>query len=332
MSTPGLKVLTALPDGFLECEASELHRVLGGPTLIDLAGEHPEALFICTLLHGNETTGFQSLQRVLKGFGDGPLPRSVCVFIGNVEAARYQQRRLPDQPDYNRIWADGDSLEHELTRSVIAYMSRRGVFACIDVHNNTGRNPHYSIVATRDARHLALAAKFGNQVVYATYPDTGCSVAFARLCPSITVEAGVVRDASGVEHVSRFLDDCIRDDGWLHTDSQHLDLYHTVAVVKVQQSCSIGVLGQDTDLELLPDVDSLNFRMLEPGTRLGLARNGGDRCLFVQGVGEREDVTDYIAVTEGELRTVKPLMPAMLTTDCDIIKMDCLCYLMERIR
>ena len=327
-----VQLLSSLPAGFLDCNADQLYKILDGPTLINLPGVKPEPIFICTLLHGNETTGFESLKRVLKRTDLATLPRSVSIFIGNVEAARKGERRLPDQPDYNRIWCTGSSDEHAMTRDVLAFMQQRSVFACIDIHNNTGRNPHYAIIATLDRHHLALAGNFSRQVVYATYPDTSCSVAFSRLCPSITIEAGVVGDTSGVDHVVRYLTYCLSNDDWQRHDPGDVDLYHTVAVVKIKQSCSIGLSGAETDIELIPDVDRFNFNMLDPGTRLASARNGSGDCLVVEGAQGRAKLSDYLSLKDGELRTVKPIMPAMLTTDCDIIKMDCLCYLMEPMR
>ena len=324
-----LKEYSSLPAGFLECEATELYKVLNGPALIHLAGVKREPLFICTLLHGNETTGLQSLQRVLKRF-EGTLPRSISMFIGNVEAARYGERHLSSQLDYNRIWSGGEGNEYAMTKKVLTIMAERDVFACIDIHNNTGRNPHYAIVATQEEAHLALARRFSHRVVYATYPDTSCSAAFSKLCPAVTIEAGVVGDASGVDHVSRYLIDCIQSDDWQDGNAE-LDLYHTVAVVKVREMCSIGMLGEGKDIELLPDVDRLNFHMLDEGTQIGITRNAGGVCLSLEGVDRSSALSDYLTTTDGELRTVKPIMPAMLTTDCEIIKMDCLCYLMERL-
>ncbi|MDJ0958010.1 MAG: M14 family metallopeptidase [Arenicellales bacterium] len=325
-----LEEYSSIPAGFLECEASELYRILDGPTLIHLSGAKREPLFICTLLHGNETTGLQSLQRVLKHF-DGALPRSVSMFIGNVEAARYRQRHLPSQLDYNRIWSGGEGNEHAMTRKVLDIMADRDVFACIDIHNNTGRNPHYAIVATQEEVHLALARRFGHRIVYATYPDTSCSAAFSKICPAVTLEAGVVGDASGVDHVSRYLIDCIQSDDWRDSDTDDFNLYHTVAVVKVRETCSVGILGEDKDIELLPDVDRFNFHLMDAGTQIGTTRNAGGVCLSLEGVDRSSALSDYLTTANGELRTVKPIMPAMLTTDCEIIKMDCLCYLMERL-
>lgn len=52
-----LRVVDRLPDGLLQARATDLARVLGGPTLIHLPGIRPEPLFVSILLHGNEDVG-----------------------------------------------------------------------------------------------------------------------------------------------------------------------------------------------------------------------------------------------------------------------------------
>ena len=74
-----------MPNGLLECDSSQLHQRLGGPTLIHLPGRLEPALFIAVLMHGNETTGWDALRAVLKkyapGGGERALPRSAYIFI-----------------------------------------------------------------------------------------------------------------------------------------------------------------------------------------------------------------------------------------------------------
>jgi len=44
-----------------------------------------------------------------------------------------------------------------------------------------------------------------------------------------------------------------------------------------------------------------------------------------------EDVGDrFFMVEDGQLRTKRAVMPSMLTRDEEVIRQDCLCYLMER--
>lgn len=93
-----------IPNGLLETEPSALHTILHGPTMFRLEGERDDTLFVSTLLHGNEPTGFLALQKLLKQFQDKKPPRNLLVFLGNIEAAKENVRHLESQPDYNRIW------------------------------------------------------------------------------------------------------------------------------------------------------------------------------------------------------------------------------------
>ena len=82
-----LNEMNHIPDEFLEAKAEDLHEVLKTPTLFHLEGVNPQPLFICTLLHGNETTGLYAIQRLLKKYKEQALPRAISLFVGNIAAA-----------------------------------------------------------------------------------------------------------------------------------------------------------------------------------------------------------------------------------------------------
>ncbi len=54
--------------------------------------------------------------------------------------------------------------------------------------------------------------------------------------------------------------------------------------------------------------------------------------LRVTGFGERDLSARYFTVDEGSLINWVPMMPALISTDARIVRQDCLCYLMERMR
>jgi succinylglutamate desuccinylase len=326
-----LTIRDSLPDEFLNAYPGELKSLLGRPTLIHLAGEQARPLFISVLLPGNEITGLLAVQALLERHQSQPLPRAVSIFIGNVEAARDGKRLLPGQRDYNRIWINGSGAEHDMTQTVLEVMRDRDVFACIDIHNNTGKNPYYAIIAEPDVAHLKCAALFSKTVVFATCPDTTCTVAFSKLCPSVTLEAGLPGDPVGVEQTVSFLETCLRVEDFGTQALTAVNLFHTVAVVKVRDCCSYGFRGEDVDLQLVDEIDRYNFHELEPGTCLARVRDGEQQCLDVRHVDDRQVYGDYFTVQDGELQAAKPVMPSMLTTNRDIISLDCLCYLMERL-
>ncbi len=335
-----LTVSEQLPEGFLDCSARGLHRVVPGPTLFLLGGRREPALFVSVLLHGNEDTGLLAVQALLRRYapwgGAQPLPRSLALFVGNVEAARHGVRRLDGQPDYNRIWPGGeagDTAEARMMREVVDLLRARGLFASVDVHNNTGLNPHYACVNRLDDRFFQLATLFGRTVVYFTRPTGVQSMALAGLCPAVTLECGQVGQSLGVEHATTYLDAC------LHlvripdhpVAPQDIDLFHTVAVVKIPAPVPFGFEPVDDGLHLVHDLDHLNFRELPTGTQFGWVRCAGGACLAAQDE-QGVDVTgDYFEVIDGRLLTRQPVMPSMLTLDTSVIRQDCLCYLMERV-
>ncbi len=178
---------------------------LDGPTLIHLPGQREPALFVSVLMHGNETVGWEAMRLLLRRYQDQgrELPRALSLFIGNVAAAAVGMRHLPDQADYNRIWPGTElppTPEHAIMAEVVQRMQQRGLFASIDLHNNTGANPHYACVNVIDNRFLHLATLFSRTVVYFIRPRGVQSQAMARLCPAVTLECGKVHDQLGVTH------------------------------------------------------------------------------------------------------------------------------------
>jgi succinylglutamate desuccinylase len=339
--TAMLNELEALPSGLLDLDATGLHAALGGPTLIHLEGRREPALFVSVLLHGNETTGWEAirelLQRYTPGGGEAALPRSLALFIGNTAAAAAGLRRLDGQPDYNRVWPGGDgsdSPERRLMAQVVARMAERGVFASVDVHNNTGPNPHYACVNVVEPRTLHLAALFGRTVVHFQRPRGVAAMAMATLCPSVTLECGRAGQVHGTEHARDYLDACLHlAEHPTHPVAAHdVDLFRTVAIVKIPAEVRFGFAGNALDLCLAGDLDRLNFRELPAGTPFGEVCGDATRGIPLD-VRDDEDAdvaARYFERAGRELRTRLPLMPAMLTQDVRVIRQDCLCYLMER--
>ncbi len=331
-----LRELESLPQGLLQVEAQELAKVLQGPTLIHLQGARKEPLFVSVLMHGNETVGWEAVRQVLARYQDARgLPRSISLFIGNVQAAAEGVRRLPDQPDYNRVWPSCElpaSAEREMMARVVDIMRERRPFASIDVHNNTGLNPHYACVNRLDTAYLHLALLFGRTVVYFLRPRGVQSMAFAELCPAVTLECGKVGQAHGVEHAAEYLDACLHlSEHPKHPVApQDIDLFHTVARVSVSPQAQIAFAPETGDIVLEPDLDRLNFQELSAGADFGRINGSGLEVLEVRDEKGRDVLQDYFTLRQGRLCLQRSVMPSMLTKDINIIRQDCLCYLMER--
>lgn len=326
----------ALPPGLLDLSASRLGEALPGPALIHLPGRRTSPLFVSVLLHGNEDTGWLAAQSVLKKYAEAELPRALSLFIGNVDAARVGLRRLDGQPDYNRVWPGSEEAhpaESAMMQQVVDVMRARGVFASIDIHNNTGLNPHYACVNRLEQNYLHLATLFSRTVVYFIRPRGVQSAAFAELCPAVTVECGKPGTPGSVEHAAAFMEACLHLSEFpAYPVAPHdIDLFHTVATVKVPGAVSFGFGAPAADIDFVPELDHFNFRELAHGDVWGRVREGSP--VRLQALDESgADIGDRLFDRhENGITLRRRLMPAMLTRDERVIRQDCLCYLMERI-
>ncbi len=173
MSDQHYALFDKVPDGFLDCPADRLASILPGPSLIDLPGRGQNPLFLSVLLHGNENSGLLAVQNALRRHADRLLPRGLLLFVGNVKAAAAHVRTLPEQADFNRVWPGTltpDAPEAIMAQEVFDYVASRNPFASIDIHNNTGFNPHYSCITRLEPEFIALARLFSRIVVHFQRP------------------------------------------------------------------------------------------------------------------------------------------------------------------
>lgn len=332
---PLLVCLDRVPSSLLEVPPQELDRVLPGPTLLEVPGRGGNPLFISVLLHGNETTGLLAIQQLLRTYHDRVPPRPLSIFFGNIAASRQGLRRLDDQVDYNRIWPGtelGAGPEVDMAAAIVDAMRKRPVFASIDVHNNTGTNPHYTCVHEADRPTLNLASMFGRLCIHARRPRGTQTEAFSSICPSVTLECGKPGHEFGVRHAFEFLDACLH----LSQIPTHqsppgdLELYESLGQVLVRPDIQFGFDDPAADLDLIADLDHMNFVPLEAGRQMGSVR-GATMPLEVIDVDGSDVAERYFRIDEGRLLLARPAMPAMLTLDPRVIRQDCLGYLMERV-
>jgi hypothetical protein len=221
-----------------------------------------------------------------------------------------------------------------MAKEIVALMKKRNVFASVDIHNNTGLNPHYACINSLDNRFLQMASLFGRLIVYFIRPKGVQSAAFAQVCPAVTLECGRPGQQHGVEHAFEYLNSCLH----LTELPQHqilpqdIDLFHTVAQVKIDDKVNFSFNQADADLLLSVDLERMNFTEISPGTVFGISKNNAHTPLIIAKDEHGNIVTDnFFSVENSELQINRPTMPSMLTLDERIIKQDCLCYLMERI-
>ncbi len=328
-----LTIRDSLPNGLLDCRASQIGDVLGGPTLIELGGQREAPLFVSILIHGNEDVGLGAIQRVLKARLEQALPRSLMLFIGNVAAAAQGQRRLDGQPDYNRIWPgavdDHETPDAQMMAQLHDRVVARRAFAAIDLHNNTGRNPHYSVVCSKSPSAIGLASLFTDRaVLFRGLPGTQ-TASFSNLVPAMTAECGKPRSAENERAAAAFVNRVLELDH-LPTEPElrePLQLFHTLGVVRVRPEITLGFGDAGAELNLDPHLDRLNFMQVLPDRVLGHTQHPAPIEVIDE---DGHDVAEsFFSLTNGELRLRREVTPAMFTVDERIVRQDCLGYLME---
>jgi len=324
-----------LPPGFLDAEARELHRVLSGPTLIDLPGRGGDTLFVTVLQHGNEDTGLRAAQRLLAGYAERELPRPLSLFVANPAAARDGRRRLDDQPDFNRCWPGSEAEPNAATAmlaEVVGRVHHRPLFASVDIHNTSGRNPIYAAVNVLDGACLQLARLFSRNVVYFTRPLGLQAQAFLPLCPAVVLECGRPGDEVGIEAARRFLDELLHREQLPAEPpvAEEIDLLRSLGVVQVPPEIDFAFGTEDPEADLVfdADLDLLNFHEQPAGQELARVRTRRWPVRVIDPAGH--DVTaDFFELRGPSLRLRRSVVPSLLTLDRRIIRQDCLCHLME---
>lgn len=328
-------VLNKLPDRFMEARIGEMREVCPRPTLIELSGARSPAVFVSILLHGNEDAGLLAMQDFFRKTPPDQLPRDLLLFVGNVEACATSSRYLDHQIDFNRAWPGSELPAHpiqEMLAAVKELAVERGLFASIDIHNNTGQNPHYGCVCSCAPPQIYLASLFSHSIMYFTRPKGVQTQAFMQHCPAVTCECGKIGDVEGALEASEFLLRCMQHDSlqppavW----QSEPQIYHTVARIKVQEHCSVA-FDPGADVVLRRDIDSLNFVQLDAGELLGTLNKRLEDCFVVHDEHGRDVTGRFLRKSDEALVLGCSAMPSMLTQNLDVIRQDCLGYLMERL-
>ncbi len=322
-----------------ETPAHGLLDLLGAPTLVHLPGHQDPPIFFSTLLHGNETSGWEAMCEVFgSALRDGePLGRSVVIFIGNVYAAAAGVRSLPGQMDFNRIWR-GEHEHSALVEQVMAYLNQQPLFAALDIHNNTGRNPHYSVVTEITPHTTGLAYLFSDKAVLVEEPDSVITRAVQHLCPSSTVEVGPVNDVQSTLRTADLLRRYLELETVPTNGADHLTMHRALARVHVVDGASFDFADEadaqrlmDDDLVLTAGMEAVNFHPVAAGTEFGFTRKPLHSTLQVLDPQHRDVTAQFLEEVHGDVSLRRAVIPAMYTTDHDVIRQDCLCYFMEEI-
>ena len=320
-----------LPDAFFHIDSTLIRDVFPHPSLVYVAGDSAQTLFVSILLHGNEHTGLEVMQRLFSK--PGRLPRSIILFVGNVRATEQNHRFLPDQVDFNRCWPGTSMPPNTTSRMMQAVFDRvceHDLFAAIDIHNNTGNNPHYACITDPSYVNQQLAARFNNIAVTFRRPRGVSTMAFDGLCPAATLECGIPGNLDGINHALQFMEGLLTLDHipFERPGSETLKLVQTHATLKVPEHVSFGFdPAIETDLTLADDMEQRNFQLFTNTEPFATTRV--DQPLLITDQNGNDIAGDIVRIEDGKIYLKQPMMPAMLTHNKEVVRQDCLCYLMR---
>ncbi len=323
-----------LPDNLLNLQPRQLLESLGGPTVVHLRGKRSPALFVSVLQHGNEQTGWYGIINLLNRYQRAQLPRDLIILIANVEAAAFGQRSLDHQPDFNRCWPGGSesaSKVHRMWADLHEQMKRVGLFASIDVHNNSGKNPHYAAITRNKPQWLALAQRFAPVAVYFEQPKGVLCDAFSSICPAITLECGKAGNMDGVDHCTEYLDQILQLDSLEYQADNAPRVLETAARAVIGPEVGFSFTDDNCRLRFISDIDSLNFDQIAPGTKLASFDGNASDLIYVRDNHGRDVTDEYLCFAGGTVSTRRAFIPSMLSTDRKIVRQDCLCYMMREL-
>ena len=219
-------------------------------------------------------------------------------------------------------------------RAALDEFRRAKIWAALDLHNNTGRNPLYAAVfrSGRRAASARLAAGFSGVVVETEMPRGTCMEALSELAPAATLEWRRFRRAGG---------DCARGGfyGGGFWRANHCRKVRRKRFcgrprkfrLPSRHSVVFGEPSPRADIAISAGVERWNFKELRDGfvfarLREGVSASGRFPVLDASGA----DVFGrYFTLDGGKIRAARPFIPAMLTVDEKAARDDCLCYIME---
>jgi hypothetical protein len=314
-------------------------RRLGRPALICIPGSDrvPRARVVSCLLHGNEDSGYRAVLEMLRA--GARFPFDLWVFIGNVRAASHEgwfaHRFLDDQEDFNRVWglAAPTTRMRRCADAVLDELRGTDLEAAVDLHNNTGQNPFYTVVPRPGYETLTLAATCADTALLWGLRAHTLMEELSPRCPAVAIECSLpARRTStlfAASALERFLAARTFDD---ERRPRHLfEMRFRVTVRPEVPFAFGGTLTDDLDLILTPGLDGYNFGMLLAGTELGRIHPGAAVPLEVTGMAG-EDATDRFltARADGRVVVTEDVTPAMMVTTVVQTRRDCLFYIVRR--
>jgi len=321
-----LNIETHLTESFFDLKATDIHYLFKSPTLVHINKWRGQPIFLSCLIHGNENAGLYAIQKILKKY---KATENIIIFIGNPMAAAENKRHLDSQTDLNRVWDKKFFNQQPMTEKLYNYVKEHKPYAAIDIHNTTGKNPHFSCINYQEEKFYKFAKLFGGPILYFKNPSAVLANILGEFCPSITIECGLPDAEAGVAKAYKYIDSILENkNNFLGNVKCPPYIYRTIAKIKPTESFDIG-LNENT-LSLNFDLEDFNFKTMPAGTVLG-EQTSDKPTIEVLSNSLEDNYSQYFEVKNNMLIVKKDIIPAMITLRKKIIEQDCLCYIIERL-
>jgi hypothetical protein len=332
-----LKTLEGLRPEVVPERVEDFLAWLGGPTWIAVEGrDRARTRAIATLVHGNEPSGVHAVHRWLRS---GVKPAvDTLFFIGAVSAALappgFAHRMLPGEADLNRRFRPPfEGPEGALAREILDRLYAAAPEALVDLHDNSGHNPAYGVGLDADPALLSLTSFFANRFVHTRIELGALTEATHEDFPSVTIECGRAGDPGAREIASEGLQRLLEADSVLQRSvGDAMDVLVDPLRVSLRPGGSLAFGDEprgDVDLTVQNDIDRHNFESLPTGTAIGWVRAQG-MPLEARDPHGHDLAETLFEVRDGLLRTRRPIVPIMMTTDARAAIDDCLFYSVRR--
>ena len=314
---------------------NEFLQRLRKPTLIRIEGKDAtRTRALATLLHGNEPSGLFALHRWLM-LQEKPAVNVLC-FIGGVYPAKagpgFFYRQLPDGRDLNRCFREPfDTQEGQIAKAFLDALHEAQPECLLDIHNTSGTGPAFAVTIKNDPAHQALTSLFTERMIV-TDLRLGALMEYSeKEVPTVTIECGGAQD----EHAH-----ALAYEGLLRYVNRHIvlslekaewgiEVLSNPVRIELKDDTSISYRDSaagETDLELPPDIEHLNFGVVPPERLLGWIGSKGLDCLQANNRAGENIIAKVLRVENGKLYPARPIKAFMITTNPSIAKSDCLFY------
>lgn len=319
-----VKTLDELKEA-LNYRSEELVQLYDKPVIFDLSHPDRRPFFVSTLLHGNETSGWDAVRSLVSESLENSRIPSFLLLLGNLTAAERNVRHLDGQPDFNRIWAEGDTSYHLWAQEVLKFVRTKNPWYSLDIHNNTGPNPHHSIVTSLDQATLQSARLFSQYAIFAEQPPGVLTRRCAEFSIAMSIEAGLPQDPHSTIRTAKFIKQLWDRQDIPSTDFSDLKIFENSVRVLLENAADLT--SEDVP-HFAPFLHRFNFKKIPAGTKLAKLAKPKTRLIALD-EHQQDRTEDYLSYDGSNIFVRQDTIMSMYTEDPLIVRQDCVCYFLN---